>query len=140
MQPLFGDFLPVPEGNLYILEGGETILLGEREMRVLYTPGHASHHVTYYDPTERVAFVGDTAGICIEGNRFVLPATPPPDISLELWATSLDAIEQLHPRRMFLTHFGFSDPRGTTFDCLPRAADSMGEVMRGNTDARERPE
>ena len=109
MRPLFGDFLPVPEGNLYILEGDETILLGERQIRVLYTPGHASHHVTYYDPTERVAFVGDTAGICIEGNRFVLPATPPPDISLELWATSLEAIEQLHPRRMFLTHFGFSD-------------------------------
>jgi glyoxylase-like metal-dependent hydrolase (beta-lactamase superfamily II) len=112
MRPLFGDFLPVPEGNLYILEGDETIQLGEREMRVLYTPGHASHHVTYYDPTERVAFVGDMAGICIEGNRFVLPATPPPDISLELWATSLDAIEQLHPRRLFLTHFGFSDNVG----------------------------
>lgn len=109
LRPLFGDFLPVPEGNLQVLEGGETLRLGEREMRVLYTPGHASHHVTYYDPTERVAFVGDTAGICVEGNRFVLPATPPPDISLELWATSLDAIQQLHARRLFLTHFGFSD-------------------------------
>ena len=109
MQPLFGDFLPVPKANLQLLEGGETISVGARELRVLYTPGHASHHVTYYDPTERVAFVGDTAGICIEGNRFILPATPPPDIALELWATSLEAILQLHPRRLFLTHFGFSD-------------------------------
>jgi len=109
MQPLFGDFLPVPEANLQVLEGGETISVGARELKVLYTPGHASHHVTYYEPTERVAFVGDTAGICIEGNRFILPATPPPDISLELWYASLEAIGQLVPRRLFLTHFGFSD-------------------------------
>jgi glyoxylase-like metal-dependent hydrolase (beta-lactamase superfamily II) len=109
MQKLFGDFLPVPESNLRILHGGETLALGSREVRVLYTPGHASHHVTYFDPAERVAYVGDTAGICIAGHPFILPATPPPDISLELWTASLDAIAQLRARRLFLTHFGFSD-------------------------------
>jgi len=109
MQKLFGEFLPVPESNLRILQGGETLSLGPRELRVLYTPGHASHHVTYFDPAERVAYVGDTAGICIEGNLFILPATPPPDISLELWTASLETIAQLRPRRLFLTHFGYSD-------------------------------
>jgi glyoxylase-like metal-dependent hydrolase (beta-lactamase superfamily II) len=109
MQKLFGDFLPVPESNLRVLHGGETLALGARELRVLYTPGHASHHVTYFDPAERVAYVGDTAGICIEGHPFILPATPPPDIALELWITSLETIAQLRPRRLFLTHFGFSD-------------------------------
>lgn len=109
MKPLFGEFLPVPEANLRVLEGGEILPIGSRELRVLYTPGHASHHVTYYDASERVAFVGDTAGICIDGNRFILPATPPPDISIELWTASLDLIAQLHPRRLFLTHFGYSD-------------------------------
>jgi glyoxylase-like metal-dependent hydrolase (beta-lactamase superfamily II) len=109
MGPLFGEFLPVPVANLEALDGGETLTLGSREIRTLYTPGHASHHVTYFDPTDRVAFVGDTAGICIEGHRFILPATPPPDIALELWAASLESILQLHPRRLFLTHFGYSD-------------------------------
>ncbi len=109
MPKLFGDFLPVPETNLRILNGGETLALGARELCVLYTPGHASHHVTYFDPAERVAYVGDTAGICIEGHPFILPATPPPDISLELWTASLEDIAQLRPRRLFLTHFGYSD-------------------------------
>lgn len=109
MTPLFGSFLPVPQANLHVLDGGEAIAVGSRELRVLYTPGHASHHVTYFDPTDRVAFVGDTAGICIEGSRYTLPATPPPDISLELWYASLDTISNLHPRRLFLTHFGYSD-------------------------------
>lgn len=109
MQELFGDFLPVPSENLQVLNGGETLAFGERKLRVLYTPGHASHHVTYFDEQEGVAFVGDTGGISVNGHPFILPATPPPDISLELWDASLDAIRNLHARRIFLTHFSFSD-------------------------------
>ena len=109
MQRLYGEFLAVPQSNLGILEGGETLTFGSRQLQVVYTPGHASHHVTYFDGLEGVAFVGDTAGIAIEGHPFILPATPPPDINLELWNTSLDAIAALDPKRLFLTHFSFSD-------------------------------
>jgi glyoxylase-like metal-dependent hydrolase (beta-lactamase superfamily II) len=109
MQRLYGEFLPVPEANLHVLQGGEVLDIAGRRLQVLYTPGHASHHVTYFDPEEGVAFVGDTAGISINGHPFILPATPPPDISLELWDASLEAIAGLHPRRLFLTHFAFSD-------------------------------
>jgi glyoxylase-like metal-dependent hydrolase (beta-lactamase superfamily II) len=109
MERLFGEFLPVPASNLHALEGGEAITLGSRQFHVLYTPGHAFHHVTYFDPAESVAFVGDTAGISVNGHPFILPATPPPDIAIELWEASLDAIAGLHPKRLFLTHFSFSD-------------------------------
>ncbi|HXY00707.1 MAG TPA: MBL fold metallo-hydrolase [Candidatus Limnocylindrales bacterium] len=109
MQRLFGEFVPVPGANLHVLEGGETLFLGKRRLQVHYTPGHASHHVTYFEPLEGVAFVGDTAGISINGHPFVLPATPPPDISLEVWYASLNLIAHLHPKRLFLTHFSFSD-------------------------------
>ena len=112
MQALFGAFLPVPAENIRILRGGETLRFGAGALRVLYTPGHASHHVTYWDAASATAFVGDTAGICIEGDSFILPAVPPPDINLELWSASLDAISALRPSRLFLTHFGFSsDPQ-----------------------------
>jgi glyoxylase-like metal-dependent hydrolase (beta-lactamase superfamily II) len=127
-RALFGEFLGVAGTNLRVLEGGEILTLGGRQLCVLYTPGHASHHVTYFDPAERVAFVGDTAGICIEGNRFILPATPPPDISLELWMTSLDAIAQLHPRRLFLTHFGFSDDPGRHLEAYRKRLLQWGEL------------
>jgi len=109
MERLYGEFLAVPQANLNILEGGETLSFGARQLLVVYTPGHASHHVTYFDPSEGLAFVGDTAGISIEGHPFILLATPPPDINLELWSTSLDAVAALGPKRLFLTHFGFSD-------------------------------
>ncbi len=109
MPRLYGEFLPVPQANLDILEGGESLSFGSRQLQVAYTPGHASHHVTYFDASEGIAFVGDTAGLSIEGHPFILPATPPPDINLELWSTSLDAIGALNAKRLFLTHFSFCD-------------------------------
>src|SRR5207244_10806985 len=69
-----GECAPVHEASLQSLEGGERIRIGEAELEICYTPGHASHHVTYWEPESRTAFVGDTAGIRVEGNRFLLPA------------------------------------------------------------------
>jgi glyoxylase-like metal-dependent hydrolase (beta-lactamase superfamily II) len=109
LQTLFGDDLPVPKENLRILEGGESLTLGTRKLEVVYTPGHASHHVSYFDQTEGVSFVGDTTGVRIEGNSFVMPATPPPDVDLDLWDASFAAILERKPARLYLTHFGYSD-------------------------------
>ena len=106
---LFGDTLPVPAANLRILEGGEKLKLGARELCVAYTPGHASHHVSYFDENDGTAFVGDTAGIRIANGPFILPATPPPDINLELWEDSFDAILARRPARLFLTHYGVAE-------------------------------
>jgi glyoxylase-like metal-dependent hydrolase (beta-lactamase superfamily II) len=136
MQRLFGEFLPVPEANLQILRGGEVLDIAGRRMHVLYTPGHASHHLTYFDPEEGVAFVGDTGGICINGHPFILPATPPPDISLELWDASLDAIANLQPNRLFLTHFAFSDHPArhiaTYRDRLHYWSERTASILAGN--------
>lgn len=109
LHQLFGEAVPVPAENLRILEGGETIPLGSRKIEVAYTPGHASHHVSYFEDAEGVVFVGDTTGIKIEGHSYVMPATPPPDIDLKIWDGSFAAILERKPKRLFLTHFGFSD-------------------------------
>ncbi len=109
LQHLFGETLPVPFGNLRMLKGGETLALGGRKLDVVYTPGHASHHVTYFDSSDGTAFVGDTTGFHIEGEPYVVPLAPPPDIDLEIWSSSLDIIAARAPSRLFLTHFGYSD-------------------------------
>ena len=134
LQRLFGEALPVPAENLRILEGGETLTLGSRKVAVVYTPGHASHHVSYFDQTEGVAFVGDTAGVRIEGNSFAMPATPPPDIDLEIWEKSFAAILERNPARLFLTHYGYSDnPSEHTLlfrERLHRWAALTAEILR----------
>ncbi len=106
MDRLWGEFLPVPEGRIKALQGEERITVGGRDLQVAYTPGHASHHVSYFDPASRVAFVGDTAGIRRGSGLCVMPPTPPPDVDLEAWQLSADRILAWDPDTLFLTHFG----------------------------------
>ena len=105
MEQLWGEFAAVPASNLMALRGGEEVEAGGRTFEVAYTPGHASHHVSYFDGSSGIAFVGDTAGVCINGG-YVLPPTPPPDIDLESWKESVDRILAWSPATLMLTHFG----------------------------------
>jgi glyoxylase-like metal-dependent hydrolase (beta-lactamase superfamily II) len=102
MGRLWGEIVPVPEGNVRALSGGEDVL----GMRVAYTPGHASHHVCYLHEDSGTAFVGDVAAVLIPGTDLVVPPTPPPDIDIETWQDSIGAVEEWQPERLALTHWG----------------------------------
>jgi glyoxylase-like metal-dependent hydrolase (beta-lactamase superfamily II) len=106
MDRLWGEFRPVSSDHLVVLRGGERISAGGRDLEVQYTPGHASHHVSYYSADTGIAFVGDTAGVRLQSGRFIMPPTPPPDIDLEIWRDSLARIEAWRPDTLFVTHFG----------------------------------
>jgi glyoxylase-like metal-dependent hydrolase (beta-lactamase superfamily II) len=106
MGTLWGAVEPVPQVNLRILKGGETITAGGHTLQTAYTPGHASHHIAYFDAPSRIAFVGDVAGVSIPPANVIVPPTPPPDIDLELWEQSIEAVLAWHPEALFLTHFG----------------------------------
>jgi glyoxylase-like metal-dependent hydrolase (beta-lactamase superfamily II) len=138
LHQLFGDTLPVPKANLRILEGGETLMLGSRQVEVVYTPGHASHHVSYFDNADGIAFVGDTTGIRIDNGPYILPATPPPDISLEIWENSFAAILTRRPSRLFLTHFGYAENPPEHIDTfrtrLHHWAELAAEAVRSSSD------
>jgi glyoxylase-like metal-dependent hydrolase (beta-lactamase superfamily II) len=141
MDRLWGEVVPVPASSLAVLKGGERIDEGGRTFEAAYTPGHASHHVSYFNSDTGIAFVGDTAGIKIIENGYVLPPTPPPDINLEIWEQSLRTIEAWHPETLFLTHFG---PHGAARahiaelrDHLALAADLVKQSLaRDETDAQ----
>jgi glyoxylase-like metal-dependent hydrolase (beta-lactamase superfamily II) len=106
MNRLWGEVKPVPRGRVRALGGGETLHVAGREMAVAYTPGHASHHVSYLDVASRVAFVGDTAGVRRGGGNYVMPPTPPPDIDIDEWQASQRRILAWDPESLFVTHFG----------------------------------
>jgi glyoxylase-like metal-dependent hydrolase (beta-lactamase superfamily II) len=101
MERLWGEIVPVPEANVKPLSGGERVL----GMRVAYTPGHASHHVSYLHEDTGTAFVGDVAAVRIPGSNLVVPPTPPPDIDIETWEDSIGTVEGWRPERLALTHF-----------------------------------
>ena len=95
MDRLWGDMLPVPEENLRVLDGDETLFDGAFE--VAYTPGHASHHVSYLH-SDGVAFVGDVGGVRIDGSPLTIPPSPPPDIDVEKWHASIERVAAWKPR------------------------------------------
>lgn len=106
LEKLWGRVLPVPAENLRVLEGGETIEVAGREHEVAYTPGHASHHVVYFDRSDGTAYVGDVAGVRIPPADYIRLPTPPPDIDIEAWEQSIDLVASRRPERLALTHFG----------------------------------
>jgi glyoxylase-like metal-dependent hydrolase (beta-lactamase superfamily II) len=128
MDELWGEFLPVPESQVRALEGGEKLNIAAAEFDVLYTPGHASHHVSYlHDGT---AFVGDVGGVRITPAGPAIPPTPPPDIDLDAWKGSIDAVSEWRPRRLAMTHFGASEDVGGQFEEVRRRLDGRAQRAR----------
>jgi glyoxylase-like metal-dependent hydrolase (beta-lactamase superfamily II) len=105
LDVMYGEPTPVAEGRIRIMEEGTRISLGDRDLRVLYTPGHARHEVTLYEDDSGTAFVGDTAGVCY-GEGWQKPATPPPEFDLEAALDSLTKLQKLRPSTICFTHFG----------------------------------
>jgi glyoxylase-like metal-dependent hydrolase (beta-lactamase superfamily II) len=132
MDRLWGEMVPVPEQNIHILRGGEELAGG---FEVAYTPGHASHHVSFFHAESGTAFVGDVGGVRIPPASFVVPPTPPPDIDLDAWHQSIDTVAGWRPRRLAITHFGASDdPHGQLAE-VSRRLDAWAQIARDRDEA-----
>lgn len=126
MDRLWGEVVPVPEANITALGGGESI----DGLRVIYTPGHASHHVSYLDDATGDAFVGDVGGVLVPPTGEVWIPTPPPDIDVELWASSIADVREFGPRRLGLTHFGAVTDPAAHLDAAERELHHLAEAAR----------
>jgi glyoxylase-like metal-dependent hydrolase (beta-lactamase superfamily II) len=125
MDRLWGDMQPVPSDRLKVLSGGERI----GPWRVEYTPGHASHHVSFLHEPTGTALVGDVAG-CRIADGPILPPTPPPDVDREAWHESLRTVAAWSPERIAITHFGTWDDVAGHLDAMHEALDRWAEVSR----------
>jgi glyoxylase-like metal-dependent hydrolase (beta-lactamase superfamily II) len=98
---LWGELVPVPEANVNIA--------AERAvgLEVFPAPGHASHHVCYFDGA--TLYAGDAAGVRIQPSPAVLPPTPPPEVDVEAWYRTIEQIERRAPERLALIHFGVAN-------------------------------
>lgn len=126
MDALWGETVPVPERNIRVLRGGERLIDGSFE--VAYTPGHASHHVSYLH--EGTAFVGDVGGVRITDGSPTIAPTPPPDIDVEAWRGSIERVRDWRPARLAITHFGAYADVDHQLDELLRRLDRLLELAR----------
>lgn len=140
MDMLWGELAPVPANQVVALTGGEQLTFGDQRFAVGYTPGHASHHVSYLEKASGTAFVGDTAGLYTPAFPVVLPVTPPPDFDLEAWLASIDRILAWHPRAIALTHFGTRPNPETHFQDLRAGLRAWAGYARAALNRSDLPE
>ncbi|MBS3739993.1 MBL fold metallo-hydrolase [Candidatus Bipolaricaulota bacterium] len=114
----YGEFKPIPEENLETIGGEKTFNIGSKEIVAFPTPGHAPHHLAYYDNETGGLFPGDSAGLYLGGR--LIPSTPPPTFNLEKSLDSLTRMKESNPSILLYPHFGPGENPGELIDDYKR--------------------
>ena len=112
-EKLYGTIEPIDAARVRALEDGETVALGDAELRFLHTRGHANHHFVVHDPAHDTVYTGDAFGIIYPhlqaAGRFAFATTSPTDFDAAAARESIDRIVALGTRTVCPTHFGEVD-------------------------------
>lgn len=106
LRELFGPIHPLPAERVRGVDEGDKIDLGSRSIEVLYTPGHASHHVCLVDSDTGGVFTGDALGVFLPDVGILRPATPPPEFDLDQAVASVQRVAAREPPLVLFSHFG----------------------------------
>lgn len=132
MERLWGNMEPIDESLLIAADDEDVLGIGELEIRVHYTPGHAVHHNAYQ--LGNIIFTGDVAGVKIHHGP-VVPPCPPPDINVGLWKKSIEKLKNLEPEKLYLTHFGVVKDVEKHLTELENILDDWANWMKPHFDA-----
>ena len=112
MRALYGETLPVDAARIRSMGDGDRIAIGGRHLDVVYTPGHASHHVALRDSATGAVFTGEAVGSHLPWADAYRPALPPPEVDVELALASIERIRTLAASILLTSHFGpIDDPQ-----------------------------
>jgi glyoxylase-like metal-dependent hydrolase (beta-lactamase superfamily II) len=129
MQQLWGEIESTPTERVRTIEGGDILKVAGRRLEVHYTPGHAVHHVIYFDAHSGELFAGDVAGVRLPGVDYVKPPTPPPDLDLEAWSDSIGLVRSLRPDVLYIGHYGAVKDIGQHTGRLREKLQDWGEFV-----------
>ncbi len=108
---IYGACTPIEADRIEAVADGDILDLGAgRELELMYTPGHAKHHIGIFDSDSGAIFSGDSVGVKLPGMTSLRPATPPADFHLEAALRSIGRYRERRPERVYLAHYGPVDP------------------------------
>ena len=103
-EKTYGPILPLPESRLRLVRDGDKLKLGGRELLIIHTPGHATHHIAIFDTKTKGLFCGESLGLIYGPGYPPLPAVAPPSFDLELYLKDMENLKALKPRLLFYSH------------------------------------
>jgi glyoxylase-like metal-dependent hydrolase (beta-lactamase superfamily II) len=130
MRSLFGDMRAVPAARVRAVADGDRIPLGPRSLRVVHTPGHASHHIALHDDGSGAMFTGEAIGSYLPWAGCVRPALPPPEVDLEAALASIHRILEREPTTLLTSHFGAVPDVGAACETAAARIQAWGADVR----------
>ncbi len=126
----YGPIDPVPGDRLLALDDGDVLELGGRRHRVIHTPGHAFHHVSFYDEEDGLVYCGEALGFPLAGHG-VAPAAVTPTWDLEAALASLDKLGRLASQAICYSHIGEMgvDPR-VAIEAADKSTRDIADIIR----------
>jgi glyoxylase-like metal-dependent hydrolase (beta-lactamase superfamily II) len=101
----FGEMVPIAEERFVKVEDEDRIPLGNRELKVIHTPGHDPNHLCFLDTRSRGLFCGDALGAYFSEIE-VLFTCPVPGSDPFLFLQSIEKLRKLKPELVFFSHGG----------------------------------
>lgn len=127
----YGEVVPIPDERVIPLADGDVIDLGNgRLLEVFHTPGHAAHHLCLFDRSNRSLLAGEALGLYFADLATLTPSTSMPDFDLDANIASIFRLIDLAPRRIYFSHFGYTDDVQRTFYTVIGQLLAWGEVVR----------
>jgi glyoxylase-like metal-dependent hydrolase (beta-lactamase superfamily II) len=111
MERAYGTLLGIDASRVDVSHDGATLMLADRPLHVIDTPGHARHHHCLWDAASRGWFTGDTFGLSYREfdtarGPWIVPTATPVQFEPELLADSIRRMMSFEPACLYLTHFG----------------------------------
>ncbi|MEA5124175.1 MBL fold metallo-hydrolase [Xanthomonas floridensis] len=136
MARSYGQIVPVPAERVVEAVDGQAVLLGERALCTVDTPGHARHHLCVWDARSRSWFTGDTFGLSYRQldsaqGAFILPTSSPVQFEPEAMLHSIARLMEAAPQAMYLTHYGRVESPGPLAQALVQQIHAMTEIALG---------
>ncbi|MBW1829645.1 MAG: MBL fold metallo-hydrolase [Deltaproteobacteria bacterium] len=110
-QRLYGKINGIEARRVRIMEDGEKLRFGNRELEFIYTAGHARHHFCIHDSGSEGVFTGDSFGLGYpflnrDGPAFIFPSTSPIGFDAPEARRSIEKILKTGAKQVYLTHYG----------------------------------
>jgi len=122
----YGPILPVPKEQVRAVDEGDIIRVGTRELKIMYTPGHAPHHICVYDSRSQAVFSGDSLGFGMMGNNSVIIVA---GFDLDLALDSIDRMQTLNPKRIYAAHGTADREPGEFIQSVRTTTKDYGDII-----------